>query len=276
MTDTTEYENISEITPFKIREYILNECFERQWKNIPVAFSMCDYLYQLYKVISNDYSNYYFVNGEVRGACAHYLSLDDHFGFKFKALDTLSENLGASINSAFTNALMQTKFKYTDVSNAGNALSVAMGLAWGTHKKVLCNISDEYFLKENCLSALQYLFNCAYRFPNLFLTINACTYKDNLALENIISSLYKTTDLKTFFIDGHEWKLSLYNEFIKDNSEKPKVIVFNTELGRGIDEFERYPVGYSNKVIPSLDALKHYQEILRIQYEYSMNKGEML
>lgn len=250
-----------------IRDYILNVSFENHLRNLPVAFSHCDYLYQFYEALAKNYTDASLIFGEDEGAQAHYLAIDDHLGLKFKASTQIEDTLHLStLHKLIINENVASLFKYIDNNHSGCALGIAEGLALANpYKNVIVNFSDYSMLKEDMLSALAFLLDQGTRISNLIVMINACTYKGVRSLERVINSFYKSTSLKTYFIDGHKWDIRPYNEFLTDVAKAAKVVVFNTTLGYGITEFIENPEYFKYLELQTSEQLKAYQASLSVR-----------
>ena len=149
-------------------------------------------------------------------------------------------------------------FKYID-ETLGNALGVSIGLALTQTKPIWLNVSDSIFQMGRVLEALPLLkkFN-----SNILMTIdfnNISRSKDNLYQKPYLKNLMDIYGIKTIYIDFENLNIKEIDNFI--NLSEPRVIIFETIKGFGVNAFIQDPVEWHYKTLNEIEYKNILEEL---------------
>ena len=147
------------------------------------------------------------------------------------------------------------EFKYVE-ETLGNALGVTIGLALTQTKPIWLNVSDSIFQMGRVLEALPLLskFN-----SNILITVdfnNISRSKKDLYTSQHISKLAEINNIPVINISSENPNLQAIDELIELSG--PRMIVFETIKGFGVNRFKEDPVGWHYKTMSE----EEYKEIL--------------
>ena len=147
------------------------------------------------------------------------------------------------------------EFKYIE-ETLGNSLGVSIGLALTQDKPIWLNVSDSIFQMGRVLEALPILskFN-----SNILITVdfnNISRSKKDLYTSQHISKLAEINNIPVINISSENPNLQAIDKLIE--SSGPRMIVFETIKGFGVNRFKEDPVGWHYKTMSE----EEYKEIL--------------
>ena len=147
------------------------------------------------------------------------------------------------------------EFKYIE-ETLGNALGVSIGLALTQTKPIWLNVSDSIFQMGRVLEALPLLskFN-----SNILITVdfnNISRSKKDLYTSQHISKLAEINNIPVINISSENQNLHAIDELVELSG--PRIIVFETIKGFGVNRFKEDPVGWHYKTMSE----EEYKEIL--------------
>ena len=150
------------------------------------------------------------------------------------------------------------EFKYVE-ETLGNALGVSIGLALTQTKPIWLNVSDSIFQMGRVLEALPLLkkFN-----SNILMTIdfnNISRSKDNLYQKPYLKNLMDIYGIKTIYIDFENLNIKEIDNFI--NLSEPRVIIFETIKGFGVNAFIQDPVEWHYKTLNEIEYKNILEEL---------------
>ena len=150
------------------------------------------------------------------------------------------------------------EFKYIE-ETLGNSLGVSIGLALTQDKPIWLNVSDSIFQMGRVLEALPLLkkFN-----SNILMTIdfnNISRSKDNLYQKHYLKNLMDIYGIKTIYIDFENLNIKEIDNFI--NLSEPRVIIFETIKGFGVNAFIQDPVEWHYKTLNEIEYKNILEEL---------------
>ena len=150
------------------------------------------------------------------------------------------------------------EFKYIE-ETLGNSLGVSIGLALTQDKPIWLNVSDSIFQMGRVLEALPLLkkFN-----SNILTTIdfnNISRSKDNLYQKHYLKNLMDIYGIKTIYIDFENLNIKEIDNFI--NLSEPRVIIFETIKGFGVNAFIQDPVEWHYKTLNEIEYKNILEEL---------------
>jgi len=218
----------------KLIKSLLKYSKENDLAHIPSALShleFLDYLYSNKYIIPYDHN---IVIGKPFGAQAYYLI--------WKKLGYLKdiENLSYGVKHD------EIDFVNFSEETIGNALGVASGIELGSKKQTWVHLSDAAFQMGSTLEALQFI---SKHNQNIVITVDSNemqltggTY-DVLGLDSVfIASCSIVMGLETLIIRKDYDKIE---SFLRKSG--PKILVFKTKKGKGVQEMEMDPIYWHYK-----------------------------
>jgi hypothetical protein len=150
------------------------------------------------------------------------------------------------------------EFKYIE-ETLGNSLGVSIGLALTQDKPIWLNVSDSIFQMGRVLEALPLLkkFN-----SNILMTIdfnNISRSKDNLYQKHYLKNLMDIYGIKTIYINFENLNIKEIDNFI--NLSEPRVIIFETIKGFGVNSFIQDPVEWHYKTLNEIEYKNILEEL---------------
>ena len=141
------------------------------------------------------------------------------------------------------------EFKYIE-ETLGNSLGVSIGLALTQTKPIWLNVSDSIFQMGRILEALPLLkkFNL-----DILITVdfnNTSRSKTNLYDKKYIKSLAEINNIKAINMNALNPNLDIIDSLIKFRG--PRIIIFETIKGYGVEEFIKDPIEWHYKILDEI------------------------